>query len=152
MITAQGLFKPKSNKNSSSYIYAMLDWEKAQTIIANKMDKFSSPWLIRESSVDGLLSITYYDPESKKITHHRLCFNGTLWDHAPSDLDAAKTVAMQCQKVSKDNLSESGGALLATFLSEHGYHAENLIYPPESQATKNKFYTGYDLNTIQYQP
>ncbi|QRN04094.1 hypothetical protein GH742_09535 [Legionella sp. MW5194] len=146
MIEKHGIFQPESNKRSSSYIYATLDAESAQSIVAKSMGKLS-PWLIRESSVNGLLSITYYSPESKNIHHQRLCFNGTQWAHAPSALNEAKAIALQSQKVSKDNLSESGGALLASFLAEQGYHAENLIYPPESQATKNKFYTGYDLNT-----
>lgn len=148
MIEKYGLFKTESKEKGSTYIYAKLDAETAQGIVEENCGKFSAPWLIRDSSVDGLLSITFFSLESKNIHHLRLCFNGKQWDYAPSNLNAAKAVALQCQNVSKDKLDESGAVLLASFLSEKGYDAVNLIHPPEAQATKNKFYAGYDVSTI----
>lgn len=148
MIEKHGLFKAESNKKGCSFIYAHIAWENAESIVRQNMGKFSTPWLIRDSSVNGMLSITYFKPESNDIHHRRIYFNGTEWFVAPTKREEAEAITKQCQSESSDNLSESGAALLASFLSTNGYDAANLIHPPETQATKNKFYDGYDIGTI----
>lgn len=100
-------------------------------------------WLLRESSVPGLLTITYFSHEKSYYFHQRIGIVDDQWRNAPKDKAQAIEFTTKATQVFKDKLPEDGLEKLFKLLDACGFKLENQIIPTPGEATSSTEYSGY---------
>lgn len=107
----------------------------------NKSDK--EVWLLRESSVPGLLTITYFNNERNKYAHQRLGYVGGEWKFGPKDYHEALEFSKRAESAFSKSLPPNSYESLVKVLTEHGCDVSKQIIPKPDEATQHSQYTGY---------
>ncbi|HAU1190599.1 TPA: hypothetical protein ACT96X_000470 [Legionella pneumophila] len=108
---------------------------------SNKSDK--EVWLLRESSVPGLLTITYFNNEKGKYIHKRLGFVGGEWKFGPNDYHEAVEFSKRAEAAFSKALPPKSYESLIKILTEHGFDVSKQIIPKPDEATQHSQYTNY---------
>ncbi|HAT7779054.1 TPA: hypothetical protein ACPSJ9_000259, partial [Legionella anisa] len=98
------------NENSSIIFSKHIDAKQADLMLdaAGARQKPSKEkWLLRESSVDGLLTISYFNQERNKYYHLRIGFKDEEWQLAPNEDKEAEEFMKEAQAVFKNALPEN---------------------------------------------
>ncbi|MGM9453912.1 hypothetical protein ACTAZI_11310 [Legionella bozemanae] len=108
---------------------------------SHKPDKYV--WLLRESSVPGLLTITYYKNEKDNYVHRRLGFVGGKWEFGPKDYLKAQEFAKRAEASFSVALPENSYDSLVKLLTEYGFNIERQLIPGPNESTPNKMLLSY---------
>lgn len=100
-------------------------------------------WLIRESSVPGLLTITYYNAEKIKFDSQRIGYVAGEWRFGPSDREAAVEFSKNAELAFQNVLPGNSAHKLFKLLSDHGLVAHAQVRPNPIEATRTTQFTGY---------
>lgn len=100
-------------------------------------------WLIRESSVPGLLTLSFYNKEKKIFQHQRIGFVDEVWKDGPANKEKAIEFAKLAEAAFKSNLPENSSASLFYYLNHNGFSIQNMLRPKTEEATKTSVYSGY---------
>ena len=99
-------------------------------------------WLLRESSVTGLLTASYFSQEKQIYLHQRIGFIDG-WQFAPADKKQAEQFAKRASLAFKDNLPENSADSLLTLLVSSEFELCNLVHPNAIEATREPQFSGY---------
>lgn len=100
-------------------------------------------WLLRESSVSGLLTVSFYCRETASYSHQRIGFVSDQWRKAPQDKNKAIEFADKATAAFKDKLPENSVEKLFSLLKACGFKLENSIIPTADEVTTTTQYSGY---------
>ncbi len=100
-------------------------------------------WLLRESSVPGLLSVTYFDKDKNEYQNLRLGFVDGKWTFGPKDREEAIVFAKSAQAAFKGKLPGDGAVLLFRFLKVNAFSPLHMMRPEPEEVTKTLAYIGY---------
>ena len=143
----------ESNRDNqlNDIVFANITRENSETTLETKKDKPTSRiWLIRESSIPKLLTVSYYSSQ-EKYKHVRIGLVNEKWQIMPAnEEEARKTANMKSttalfSTVEKINVDE-----LFAFLKEKlKLDPAILIKPSESQASQNIKLYNYTQETLE---
>ncbi|MCW8397312.1 hypothetical protein OQJ26_00700 [Legionella sp. PATHC038] len=144
----------KSEKNSIIFSSAMnaakagerLDLEDAPY----KSDK--EVWLLRESSVPGLLTVTFYSHEKNNYSHARLGFMAGRWHFAPADDFKAKEFVKRAEAAFSQALPEKSFDSLIEILDKQGFDINKLIFPNPKESSKTEQLLAYTNDSLEDSP
>ncbi|KGP63315.1 hypothetical protein EP47_09285 [Legionella norrlandica] len=118
-----------------------------------RLDKEGAPqkedkavWLLRESSVPGLLTITYFNHEKDRYVHIRIGFVGNKWEFGPSDFYKAIEFSKRAEAAFSKALPPKSFESLVQLLSDYGYNLNKQLIPKSNESSQNAQYTGYTAN------
>lgn len=138
------LERSKSEKSTvifSSEVTASVACQKlTQAGAEDKADK--QLWLLRESSVPGLLTISYYG--KGKYTHMRIGFVNGEWRFGPKDYHAAQEFSKRAEAAFSKALPDKSYDSLISLLNEHGFSLNNQLIPKAHEASRNEYLTAYN--------
>jgi hypothetical protein len=100
-------------------------------------------WLLRESSVPGLLTLSYYEAEKTRYVSKRIGFVEGEWTFAPADRDKAVEFAKQATHAFKHEFPEKSADKLFKLLSDNGFDLKKQVVPNAIEATRTAEFTGY---------
>ncbi|HHI9467992.1 TPA: hypothetical protein ACU9KK_003178 [Legionella anisa] len=100
-------------------------------------------WLLRESSVDGLLTISYFNQEKKGYYHLRVGFKDNEWQLAPSTNEEAEEFVKKAQAVFKNALPENSYESLLHLLTDNGFDLSKQVHPKPTESTRTSRYSSY---------
>ncbi|WP_454780829.1 hypothetical protein [Legionella sp. WA2022007384] len=106
-----------------------------------KADK--AVWLLRESSVPGLLTISHYSHGYKDYVHQRLGFVGGEWKFGPKEYHLAQEFSKRAEAAFSKALPENSHDSLVKLLTDCGYDARNQVIPKPNESSKNAMLIGY---------
>ncbi len=115
---------------------------KLQELSADKLPT-KSVWLLRESSVPGLLTVTYYDAESGKYLNNRIGYVGDNWRFGPADRSEAILFSNNAQLAFSNKLPENSAEKLFTLLSNNGFKKDSQIIPNPIEASRTEEFSRY---------
>ncbi|WP_454780196.1 hypothetical protein [Legionella sp. WA2022007384] len=127
------------NENSSIIFSKHIDAKQADLMLdaAGARQKPSKEkWLLRESSVDGLLTISYFNQERNKYYHLRIGFKDEEWQLAPNEDKEAEEFMKEAQAVFKNALPENSHESLLDLLTENGFDLNKQVRPKPNQSTR----------------
>lgn len=140
------MYAINSSQNLSVIFKREIDVHAAQwklfALGANKKDT-KSIWLIRESSIDGLLTATFFDQSQGMYIHNRFGFIEGDWVVAPKDKKEAELFAQKAKESFNNDAPEDSADKLFFLLNEYGFEPENQVRPNALEATTVKAYGGY---------
>lgn len=99
-------------------------------------------WLLRESSVPGLLTIVYYDKETNKFQNQRVGYKNGKWSLATSDNEEAKIFLKDATPFFTDTTHQNKRPELKTLLSyltTKGFNSTGRI-DPQNKAYQSERY------------
>ncbi|MBL7479322.1 hypothetical protein [Legionella bononiensis] len=100
-------------------------------------------WLLRESSVPGLLTLSYYDKENTRYVSKRIGFVEGEWKFGPANRDEAVEFSKQATQAFKHEFPEKSAVKLFTLLSDNGFDLKKQVVPNAIEATRTAEFTGY---------
>ena len=100
-------------------------------------------WLLRESSVPGLLTLSYYNQIKTQYVSIRIGFVEEEWKFASADIEEAKEFAKQASHAFKNQFPEKSADKLFTLLSDNGFDLKRQVVPNAIEATRTAAFTGY---------
>ncbi|HEI6745955.1 TPA: hypothetical protein SJ233_002909 [Legionella pneumophila] len=137
----------ESKKENSSVIFSKnLDAKQANLMLdaaGARLKPSQGKWLLRESSIDGLLTISYFNQENKKYYHLRIGFKDNEWQLAPNEDKEAKEFMKEAQHVFKNALPENSHESLLRLLTEEGFDLSKQVRPKPNQSTSTSQYSSY---------
>ncbi|WP_392538206.1 hypothetical protein [Legionella sp. 227] len=144
----------KSEKNSIIFSSAMnaaqagirLDLEDAR----HKSDK--EVWLLRESSVPGLLTVTFYSHEKNNYSHGRMGFVAGRWKFAPADNFQAQDFVKRAEAAFSQALPEKSFDSLIELLDKQGFDLNKLIFPNPKESSKTEQLLAYTSDSLEETP
>ncbi|KTD76330.1 hypothetical protein [Legionella waltersii] len=146
----------ESKSEFSSVIFSKNIDEKQANLILDARGARQKPsgqkWLLRESSIDGLLTISYFYKEMNSYRHIRIGFKDNEWQVAPSDRKEAKQFVKEAQFVFKDALPENSHESLLRLLTEEGFDLSKQVRPNPTQATSSSQYSSYSDDAFNEAP
>jgi hypothetical protein len=143
------------NENSSIIFSKNLDAEQASLMLdarGARQKPSQEKWLLRESSVDGLLTISYFNQEKKKYYHLRIGFKDDEWQLAPNEDKEAKEFLKEAQAIFKNALPENSQESLLHLLTENGFDLSKQIRPKPNQSTSTSRYSSYINDAFDQAP
>ena len=102
-------------------------------------------WLLRESSVPGLLTVTFFNKDEKEYQNRRIGFVEGKWMFGPKDKEEAVYFAKSAEAAFKSQLPENSAGLLFIFLKKDGFSIQHMMRPEPDEVTKTSAYRGYVL-------
>ncbi|VEB34638.1 hypothetical protein [Legionella cherrii] len=144
----------KSERNSIIFSSEMnaaqagkrLDLENAP----HKSDK--KVWLLRESSVPGLLTVTYYNHKKTDYSHARIRFIAGRWKFAPSDNFQAQEFVKRAEAAFSEALPEKSFASLIEILDKKGFNINKLVFPNPKESSKTEQLLAYTNDLLEETP
>ena len=144
----------KAEKNSIIFSSAMnadkackrLDLEDARHKSAKEV------WLLRESSVPGLLTVTFYSQEKNNYSHARLGFMAGRWKFAPSDNFQAQEFVKRAEAAFSQALPENSFDSLIDLLEGQGFNINKLVFPNPKESSKTEQLLAYTDDSLQDLP
>lgn len=115
---------------------------KLQELSADKLPT-KAVWLLRESSVPGLLTATYYDAGVGQYINNRIGYVGDNWRFGPGDRSAAILFSNSAQLAFSNKLPENSAEKLFTLLSNYGFKKDTQIIPNPIEATRTEQFSRY---------
>ncbi len=100
-------------------------------------------WLLRESSVPGLLTVTFFDAEANQYFHWRVGYMGDKWSWGPADRSEAILFSHSAQRAFRDDLPDGSAAKLFALLSSKGFKQHSQVTPNAIEATRTPQYSRY---------
>ncbi|AWN75223.1 hypothetical protein [Legionella anisa] len=134
------------NENFSVIFSKELDAKKAGLMLdiqGARRKPSKGKWLLRESSVDGLLTISYFNQEKKGYYHLRVGFKDNEWQLAPLKNDEAEEFVKKAQAVFKNALPENSYESLLHLLTENGFDLSKQVHPKPIESTRTSQYSAY---------
>lgn len=105
-------------------------------------------WLLRESSVFGLLTVTYYDKESVVYRHQRIGFVDGAWTTGPKDKDEATEFARNATIAFSLLIPGNSPDDLLQFLENLGFDLANQLKPNALESSQTPQFSGYDQDAL----
>lgn len=142
--------RKKNQSNQSDTLHTSFIFAELNATLANqKINSNQSAWLLRESSVPGLLTVSYYNADKHACQHQRLGFLEGKWQKISANRDTATLFAKNQPKLSFVSTTTAQEVeQLTVYLESLGFKREGMIYPAAEEASKSIAYTAYtnDLN------
>lgn len=98
-------------------------------------------WLIRESSVPGLLTVSYYSQREKGYFHQRIGFVDDRWQAGPADREEAIIFVRKAEAAFQGVLPDGSEEKLYHYLRETEFDANGQLFPKPDEASER--YTAY---------
>ncbi|MCE0723847.1 MULTISPECIES: hypothetical protein [Legionella] len=114
---------------------------------ADKPDKYV--WLLRESSVPGLLTITSYNNEKNNYVHQRIGFVGGKWEFGPKDFLKAQEFAKRAEASFSQAIPENSFDSLVKLLTDNGFNIGRQLLPKSNESTQNKVLLSYTEDVFE---
>lgn len=116
----------------------------------HKSDK--EVWLLRESSVPVLLTVTFYNHEINDYSHARLGFMGGRWRFAPADDFKAQEFVKRAEAAFSQALPEKSFDSLIELLDKQGFDLNKLIFPNPKESSKTEQLLAYTSDSLEETP
>ncbi|CEG56209.1 hypothetical protein [Legionella fallonii] len=100
-------------------------------------------WLLRESSVVGLLTVTFYSNEEKEYKNNRIGFIDGEWVFVSADRNKALDFASKAETLSKSHLPENSAESLYELLRSNEFNPKNIVHPNGIEVSQTSAYRGY---------
>ena len=107
----------------------------------HKADK--AVWLLRESSIPGLLTISQYSHGYEDYVHLRIGFVGGIWQFGPKEYHLAQEFSKRAEAAFSKALPENSQDSLVKLLTDNGYDPRNQLIPKKNESSKNAMLTAY---------
>ncbi|KTD51345.1 hypothetical protein [Legionella quateirensis] len=111
-----------------------------------------SVWLLRESSVPGLLTLSYYDAENTRYVSKRIGFVEGEWKFGPADRDQAVEFSTKSTHAFKHQFPEKSADKLFSLLSDNGFDLKRQVVPNAIEATRTAEFSGYVSLHDEHEP
>lgn len=105
-------------------------------------------WLLRESSVPGLITLSYYVAETGRYLSHRMGFVDGHWRFGPEIREAALVFVQKATLAFSNNLPADSADKLFTLLDEYGFDQAGLIRPELFEVTQTPAFLGYRPSAV----
>ncbi|PWY54417.1 hypothetical protein DGG96_17225 [Legionella qingyii] len=122
--------------------YSILEKEGAP----NKLDK--EVWLLRESSIPGLLTISFFSSEHNDFVHRRLGFVGGEWKFGPQEYHKAQEFSKHAEVAFSKSLPEKSLDSLVKLLTDHGFDICNQVTPKHNESSQNAKLIAYTVSAF----
>ncbi|WP_298626893.1 hypothetical protein [uncultured Legionella sp.] len=106
-------------------------------------------WLLRESSVPGLLTVTYFNDKFRQFFNQRVGYVEGTWRFAPKDREEAIRFASTAQAAFSDKLPDDSAKQLFVLLAKFGFKNKSQLVPNPIEATRTRQYSRYVLFTFE---
>ncbi|KTD20948.1 Uncharacterised protein [Legionella lansingensis] len=104
-------------------------------------------WLLRESRVTGMISVSY--KEKEQVKHTRFAFVGDHWEDVPGKDIETFLANASYEQLMRSNIADRCDDLLDKIFSLLPLTVDNIIVPTNSEASEEAAYLGY---TSTHQP
>ncbi|MDI9817806.1 MULTISPECIES: hypothetical protein [unclassified Legionella] len=107
-------------------------------------------WLLRESSVPGLLTISYYDKGKHLYRHRRIGFVNGKWENASSIKAKAEEFVKKAEAAFKNGLPENSEEELYKYLQAEEFKREKQLIPAPDEASQQYAYVELESSSTPY--